>query len=187
MGVVALLGIAIALALDAFAVALAAGLTLRPLTRRHVFRLSFHFGLFQALMPILGWAAGVVVQRHIAAFDHWVAFGLLAFIGGKMIWEALRGGEDRPRADPTRGWSLIVLSVATSIDALAVGLSLGVLRLTIWLPAAVIGLVCAALTALGMVIGWRVGAAWGRRVEVLGGVVLIAIGVKVLVEHLTGG
>jgi putative Mn2+ efflux pump MntP len=187
MGLATLLGLAFALALDAFAVALGAGLTLQPLTHRHVFRLSFHFGLFQALMPIAGWLAGAAVQERIGRYDHWVAFGLLAIVGGKAIWEALHGDADRPRRDPTRGWSLIVLSIATSIDALAVGLSLGVLGIRIWVPAVVIGGVCAAMTAIGMLLGWRVGAAWGRRVEVFGGLVLIVIGVKVLVQHLTGG
>jgi putative Mn2+ efflux pump MntP len=187
MGWATLLGIAVALAMDAFAVAIAAGLQLRPLTRGHVFRLGFHFGLFQALMPILGWLAGSTVQRHIAAYDHWIALGLLGFIGGKMIWESVRYEEqERPAADPTRGWTLIVLSVATSIDALAVGLSLAMLRVSIWVPALVIGLVCAAFTVTGMLIGWRVGRAWSRRVGLVGGLVLIAIGVKIVLEHTLG-
>ena len=187
MGWITLIGIAVALAMDAFAVAIAAGLQLRPLTGGHVFRLSLSFGLFQAGMPILGWLAGTTVQRYIAVYDHWIALALLGFIGGKMILEALRGGEaERASADPTRGWTLIALSVATSIDALAVGLSLAMLRVSIWIPAVVIGVVCAAFTVTGMLIGWRVGKAWSRRVELIGGLVLIAIGVKIVLEHTLG-
>jgi len=180
MGCLTLLGIAVALAMDAFAVAVAAGLRLRPLRGSHVFRLSFHFGFFQAAMPVLGWLAGTTVERVIAAYDHWVAFGLLAIVGGKMILEALRNHEESLPQDPTRGFTLIALSVATSIDALAVGLSLAILRVPIVVPAIVIGLVCAGLTAVGMVIGWRLGLLWRRGAEAVGGLVLLAIGVKIL-------
>lgn len=179
-----LFGIAVALAMDAFAVALGAGLTLERLTGRHLFRLGFHFGLFQGFMPVLGWVAGMTVQHWISAYDHWIAFGLLAFVGGKMIREALGGDdEEGTPADPTRGWSLIMLSVATSIDALAVGLSLAMLGVSIWTPAAVIGLVCAVLTVVGMLLGRRIGGIWGKRVEIFGGIVLVGIGLKILLEH----
>jgi len=186
MSWLSLFAIAIALAMDAFAVAMVTGLALTPMTKRHVFRLAFHFGLFQAMMPILGWAAGSAVHRYIASYDHWIAFGLLAFVGGKMIVSALAGaGETRVTNDPTSGWDLVLLSVATSIDALAVGISLAVMRMEILLPALIIGVVAASLTTVGMVLGRRIGAAWGRRVEVLGGLVLIAIGTKILIEHLS--
>jgi putative Mn2+ efflux pump MntP len=178
------LGIAVALAMDAFAVALGTGLTLDRMTGRHIFRLGFHFGLFQAIMPVLGWFAGLTVQRRIAAYDHWVAFALLAFVGGKMIREALRDhDEDHIRPDPTRGMNLVLLSLATSIDALAVGLSLAMLNIDIWIPALVIGLVAGALTVVGMFLGRRIGDAWGKKVEILGGLVLLAIGLKILLEQ----
>jgi putative Mn2+ efflux pump MntP len=186
MSWLSLFAIAIALAMDAFAVAMVTGLTLMPMTKRHVFRLAFHFGLFQAMMPTLGWVAGTAVHRYIASYDHWIAFGLLAFIGGKMIVSVLAGaGETRVTNDPTTGWDLLLLSVATSIDALAVGLSLAVMRMEILLPALVIGIIAACLTAVGMVLGRRIGAAWGRRVEVLGGFILIVIGARILIEHLS--
>lgn len=184
MAFLTLLGIAIGLAMDAFAVALGAGLTLERADARSTIRLAWHFGLFQALMPILGWLAGLTVAKWISPFDHWIAFGLLTFIGGKMIYEALHDDEDAARADPTKGWTLVILSVATSIDALAVGLSLAFLRISIWYPAVVIGIVAALFTAVGMQIGKRVGALFGRRVEIIGGLVLVGIGVKVLVDHL---
>lgn len=172
--------------MDAFAVAIVAGLTLKRMTRRHVFRLSFHFGLFQAVMPAIGWLAGRAVYQYISAVDHWIAFVLLAFVGGRMAWGAWQGGEDeRPDRDPTVGWNLIILSVATSIDALAVGLSLAMIRSPIVVPSLVIGVVAAAFTATGMLLGGRLGARWGRRVEFLGGLILIAIGVKIVIEHLS--
>ncbi len=187
MGWLPLMGIAVALAMDAFAVAIASGLRLGPLKGRQVFRMSFHFGFFQMAMPIVGWLAGFRVQRYIAAADHWVAFGLLGLIGGKMVYEALRHEEEEPkRDDPTKGWTLIALSIATSIDALAVGLSLAMLGVSIWVPSLVIGLVCAAFTLTGMLIGWRIGHAWSRRAELVGGLVLIGIGVNIVIQHLLG-
>ena len=187
MGWMSLLALACALAMDAFAVAAVTGLALKPMTRRHVFRLAFHFGLFQALMPTLGWLAGTSIQKYIASFDHWVAFGLLVIVGGRMIREALHGHEVERSAvsDPTAGWSLVTLSVATSIDALAVGLSMAMLGLTIVVPALVIGIVAALFTAVGMAVGRRVGSILGRRVEVLGGLILVGIGVRILIEHLS--
>jgi len=181
-----LLAISCALAMDAFAVAVVTGLTLSPLTRRQVFRMPFHFGLFQALMPVIGWAAGKAVHRYVSEFDHWVAFGLLAFIGGKMLWGAAHGDkQDQGSAnDATSGVTLVLLSVATSIDALAVGLSMAMVGSPILVPAIVIGLVAAALTAAGMLLGRRLGLLWGKRVEALGGVILVGIGVKILIEHL---
>lgn len=184
MDTLTLLGIAIALAMDAFAVALTAGMVLPRLTGRHLFRFGFHFGLFQALMPVLGWLAGITVREQIESFDHWLAFTLLTLVGGKMLWEACQGDEDNPReGDPTRGLSLLMLSIATSIDALAVGLSLAVLGVTIWTPALVIGITAAILTICGMLLGRKVGQRWGTRVEILGGLILIGIGIKILLEH----
>ena len=177
--------IAVALAMDAFAVAIASGVALRRVTARQTFRLAWHFGLFQAFMPVIGWFMGVKIRPYIAAFDHWLAFGLLAYLGGKMIHEAFADAEDKAQTDPTRGASLVMLSVATSIDALAVGLSLSLLGLDVWLPALVIGLTAFAFTAAGLHIGRL--ASQGRRLslyaEVLGGTVLIGIGIKILIEH----
>lgn len=180
---ITLIGIAVALAMDAFAVALGAGLTLSILNGRHLFRLGFHFGLFQALMPIIGWLAGMTVQQWIAAYDHWIAFSLLGFVGGKMIWEAFRENSDEEAADPTRGMTLVMLSIATSIDALAVGLTLAMLDVSIWVPALVIGVVAGVFTVAGMLLGRRLSGLWGRRVEIFGGLVLCGIGIKILVEH----
>ena len=182
-----LLGIAVALAMDAFAVAIAVGAGLRIISFRQFFRLSWHFGLFQALMPVLGWAAGLTVRKQIEDYDHWIAFALLALVGCHMIREALADQpESAPRKrDPTRGLSLIMLSVATSIDAFAVGLSLSLLQLSIGTPAAVIGLVAGLFTLAGMILGSRIGclARFSHFGEIIGGVVLLLIGFSILWEH----
>lgn len=184
MDAITLLGLALALAMDAFAVALGTGTVLARLTGRHLFRLSFHFGLFQALMPVIGWLAGQTIIQWVSAWDHWIAFGLLAVIGGRMILEACSTEEKSDERDPTRGLSLVLLSIATSIDALAVGFSLSVIGVSIWMPSLIIGLVAGILTIIGMLLGGRIGVRWGSRVEILGGLVLIAIGGKILFEHL---
>jgi len=185
MSVLAILGIAVGLAMDAFAVSLGIGLKQCQVNTRTTFRLALHFGLFQAFMPVLGWLAGLTFARWITSVDHWIAFGLLAAIGGKMIYEALWGDEEKSTGkDPTRGTSLIVLSVATSIDAFAVGLSLALLGLQIWYPAVIIGIVAFAFTAAGLHLGCRFGALLGKRMEIVGGLILIGIGVKILVDHL---
>lgn len=176
--------IAIALAMDALAVSIATGVSLRRVTPRQMFRLSWHFGLFQALMPILGWAVGLSFREYIEAYDHWVAFVLLGYIGYKMIRESFEE-EDTGKGDPTKGMSLVVLSVATSIDALAVGLSLSMLGISVWWPSLVIGVVAFVFTACGLLLGQTVARAklLGKYAELLGGTVLIAIGVKILWEH----
>ncbi len=186
MGHFTIFAIAVGLAMDAFSVAVATSVTLKRLTARHIFRFAFHFGLFQAGMPVLGWLAGRTVVQWVAVWDHWLAFGLLSLVGGKAIYDGIRD-EPAPQeqvSDPTRGWSLIVLSVATSIDAFAVGLSLAWLGTAIWSTVAIIGLVTAAMTTAGMYLGRMLGARFGRRMSIVGGLVLIAIGLKILTEHL---
>jgi manganese efflux pump family protein len=180
-----LLGIAIGLAMDAFAVCIVAGMTLNTVTPRQTFRLAFHFGLFQFMMPILGWLAGNSVARYIVDYDHWLAFGLLACVGGKMLLEARRRDTPSARADPSRGWMLVTLSVATSIDALAVGLSMAFIGVSIWIPSVVIGLVAAAMSVVGLRFGTRLGSQWGHRAEFAGGCILILIGTRILISHLT--
>ncbi len=176
--------IALGLAMDAFAVALCTGATGRRIWFRPGFRLTFHFGLFQFMMPIIGWAAGTTLVRFIESYDHWIAFGLLAFVGGKMVKESFDKGDDlEDSVDPTRKWSLVMLAVATSIDALAVGLSMAMLKVPILYPSIVIGLVAAGMTALGLALGCRLNT-WGKRMELVGGLVLIGIGVRLVISHL---
>jgi len=183
----ALLGLSVGLAADAFAVSVAAGMVIAPVTPRHVFRLAFHFGLFQFLMPVVGWLAGEQLAERISAYDHWAAFALLGFVGGKMLFEGCRG-QDKPNCDrdPSRGLRLVALSLATSLDALAVGMSMAFMGVSIWFPSVVIGAVTATLSAIGVLMGGRLGIRWARWAEALGGCVLIAIGLKVLLSHLGG-
>ena len=183
--------IAVGLSMDAFAVAVAVSMRLGRVTGRQVFRFSFHFGLFQAMMPVIGWFAGRGLGGWFVAWDHWIAFALLAGIGCRAIREGLSkeeecGPSDGPVKDATRGMSLVMFSVATSIDALAVGLSLAVLRVDIWYPVTIIGVTTGALTILGMRLGSRIGARFGHWTETGGGLILIGIGLKILVEGLLG-
>ncbi len=186
MNPLVMVGIAVGLAMDALAVAIASSVGLGRVNARQVFRFAFHFGLFQALMPVLGWFLGRSVAGYISTWDHWAACALLTFIGVKAVYQALtEHGVDKSQTDPTRGYSLIMLSVATSIDALAVGLSFAMLGVPVWVPSAVIGVITGALTALGMLLGSRLGQRFGTRMEIIGGCVLIAIGIKIVVEHLS--
>lgn len=178
--------IALALAVDAFAVALAAGISLGRVNRRQTFRLGFHFGLFQALMTIGGWMAGLTFRAFMQNVDHWAACFILGAVGIHMIVGALKSGPAEERAvDPSRGPTMVMLSVATSIDALAVGLSFSVLHVQVWFPALIIGLVAAFMTAVGMHLGRLVGAGsrLGAKAEIIGGMVLIGIGINILIQH----
>ena len=189
MSTLAILGIAVALAMDAFAVAIATGVSLKQVSFRQTFRLSWHFGLFQAMMPVIGWGLGATVQSYMADYDHWVAFILLALVGGNMLKEAVLADEDeenpKPRKDATKGMTLVMLSVATSIDALAIGLSMSMLQVSIGTPAIVIGIVAGLFTIAGLHLGKRVArltwlSSWA---EIVGGLVLWLIGLNILREH----
>jgi putative Mn2+ efflux pump MntP len=186
MSIIEVLLIALSMSMDAFAVCLGVGTTRRGSGLRQTFRLSFHFGLFQFFMPVIGWFAGTTLLRYISAYDHWVAFGLLAFVGIRMIRSGFDADSEAQKNDPSRGWSLVLLSVATSIDALAIGFSLAIVGVTIWYPAVVIGIVTGLVSWLGVLLGNRLGEKFGKRMEIVGGLVLIAIGLKILAEHLFG-
>ena len=175
--------IALSMAMDAFAVCLSAGAQEQTSGPRPTFRLAFHFGLFQFLMPVLGWFAGATIERYIAAYDHWIAFGLLAFVGGRMVWSGFHPEEEEKKNDPSRGWTLVLLSIAVSIDALAVGFSLGIIGVTIWAPAVVIGIVTGLVSWLGLRLGNKLGEKFGKRMEIAGGIVLILIGLRILLAH----
>lgn len=186
MQLVNISAIAVALAMDAFAVSIVAGVKLKDVSFRQTFRLAWHFGFFQALMPVIGWGAGVSVRTYIERYDHWIAFGLLTFVGIKMIREAFQHEkEEKSPKDPTKGMTLVVLSVATSVDALAVGFSISMLNISIWTPAVIIGIVAGLFTIIGLQIGKRVGSAvrLGLYAEIVGAIVLFAIGLNILHEH----
>jgi len=177
--------IAIGLSADCFAVALGGSISMKTLSRLQIFRVSLAFGLFQALMPVLGWLAGQTLVKIIADYDHWVAFILLAIVGGRMIWESFRSEESRSEnADITKGVLLLTLSVVTSIDALVVGLSFAFLEISIITASLTIGIVALVVTAIGFLLGRKLGSLIGRRAEALGGVVLIGIGLRILLTHI---
>ena len=182
--------LAVALSMDAFAVAVVSGCALQKPSPRHYVRLSAAFGFFQFAMPVIGWYLGVTVRDYMEAWDHWIAFVLLAWIGGKMTLSGLRALRHRescacPAVDPTAGSNLLVLSVATSIDALAVGLSLAILGTPIWGEAALIGIICACITAGGVRIGKTLAnlCAFNGWAELAGGLTLLAIACNILREH----
>ncbi|MBT8342990.1 MAG: manganese efflux pump [Desulfatitalea sp.] len=172
--------------MDAFAVALAAGIKLGRIDFRQNFRLAWHFGFFQAAMPVAGWAAGLTVRNHIERFDHWVAFALLAFVAQGMLREGFKpSAKQGTFRDPTRGLTMVMLALATSLDALAVGLSLSMIQVAIWTPALIIGIVAAGFTTVGLHLGKRFAKANKLRcyADTIGAVVLIAIGFNILYEH----
>jgi putative Mn2+ efflux pump MntP len=178
--------IALGLSMDAFAVSVSSGVSIRGLQAFHAVRASLFFGIFQFIMPIAGWFMGKTFSSLIRAFDHWIAFGLLAFTGGKMIWEALKRD-----AGPSEGCSdirslrvLLTLAVATSIDALAAGFSFSVMNRGVFGPSALIGGVTFAVCLTGFEFGRRVGFVFRRGARILGGLILIGIGIKILAEHL---
>ena len=180
-----LLAVSVALAMDAFAVAVMAGLTLGTVTKRHLFRLSFHFGLFQALMLAAGWLVGTALLAVVAAVATWIAFTLLTLVGLNAIWHGVHETSEAPRAnDPTSGWQLVFLSLATSVDAFGVGISLALIRASIAVSACAVGMTATVFTLTGMGLGRRVRTLWGKRVEVLGGLILLAIGFKILADYL---
>lgn len=193
--------IAVGLGMDAFAASVTSGIAIHRLqiasgnhSRREELRewatVAVCFGIFQALMPVIGWYLGSMGKDWIEPVDHWIAFVLLALVGGHMIWEAMQeeeAGEDGDVRSPTSLRMLIVLGVATSIDALAVGISIAALGIDIWHPALIIGLVTAAMCLIGTWAGDNIGHLFERKLELLGGALLILIGLKILMEHLLAG
>jgi len=177
--------IAIGLSADCFAVALAASTSSKGYSYSQTLRVCLAFGAAQALMPMLGWLGGKTLVDLISRYDHWVAFGLLLVIGGRMIWESFHSKEDEARErDLSKGLSLLTLAMATSIDALAVGISFAFLSVNILVAALTIGVVCFLITGVGFLAGRKAGQVLGERAETVGGIILIGIGLRILVIHL---
>lgn len=176
--------IAIGLSMDSLAVAVASGTSIRTLKPAHALKIGLFFGGFQALMPTVGWLIGFSLSSIIESFDHWMAFGLLTIIGARMIYEALKGEDEAEGKNPLDLKILMLLSIATSIDALAVGISLSLLNVDILIPALIIGAVCFAFSSMGVAISSRLAKIFGNKLKVVGGLILIAIGLRILLEHL---
>ncbi|MBZ4487872.1 manganese efflux pump MntP family protein [Microbacterium sp. cx-55] len=179
-----LLVVSVGVSADAFAVSLSQGVRVTRHVYRDAFIVALTFGLFQALMPLLGFVLGAQFSTFIAPVDHWIAFGLLALIGGRMLWEAFRAHPDAAPNGRIRPRELVLLGVATSVDALAVGISFAFLDVDIVPAVALIGVITFAVSFLGVAIGHRVGTRFQKAAEIGGGIVLIGIGTKILLEHL---
>lgn len=186
MSILEILSLAVGLSMDSVAVSLCAGAAGFATPPRPALRIAFHFGFFQGAMPLLGWLAGSTIAPYVEQFDHWLAFLLLAFVAVRMFRSGSGDDAPDPSRDPTRGATLVMLSVATSIDALAVGFSLALLATPILLPCLAIGLVTFLLSFLAARLGGRLSLRFGRRMEILGGLVLLFIGLRILAEHLLG-
>ena len=189
MSYITIFGISAGLAMDAFAVSISYGCTPKKIPLKHILMISISFGAFQAFMPVLGWQTGRFFADMIKDYDHWIAFSLLAYIGARMIIEGIKNKSnddefceiDNHILDLKR---LFVLSIATSIDALAVGLSLSLLGYEIIKPASIIGVTTFVFSYTGVKMGCSLHKILGRKVEIFGGLVLVAIGIKILIEHM---
>jgi manganese efflux pump family protein len=176
--------ISIGLAMDALAVSLCIGTAGQIATRRGKIRLAAHFGIFQSGMTALGWVAGETIVSYVKGFDHWIAFALLGYVGVNLIRSGFDKNGKAFEQDPSTGKVLVMLSFATSIDAFAVGLSIAFLSVPIFLSVVMIGLVALLLSAVGLFAGIRLGKVFGKRMEIVGGLILIGIGIRVLFTHL---
>lgn len=176
--------IALGLSADCFAVAISGSISMQYVSRFQVFRTALTFGIFQALMPVLGWLAGRTIVNFIADYDHWVAFSLLALVGARMIWGSAHKKEERGQIDITKGFLLLMLALATSIDAFAVGLTFAFLKVNIVLASFIIGTVAFFITTSGFLLGRKTGKFTGQRAETIGGVILIIIGVRIILVHI---
>ena len=183
MDIISIIFIAFGLAMDAFAVSITSGLTIKQLRINDALKIAIFFGLFQAIMPLIGWSAGLGFRDFISSIDHWIAFGLLSLIGCKMIYESSKMGINDKKKDPLNVYVLLMLSIATSIDALAVGLSLSFLKVSIALPAIIIGVVTFLLSLFGVYFGNRFGHYFENKIEIIGGLILIGIGIRILINH----
>lgn len=184
MDIISIVFVALGLAMDAFAVSITSGIAIKELRVRHAIRIGMFFGGFQAIMPVIGWLAGFSLKDFISSVDHWIAFGLLTFIGCKMIYESIKIEETEKKSNPLKVSILLILSIATSIDALAVGITFVFLGISIATPVVIIGMITFILSFCGVLIGDKFGHLFEKKIEILGGFILIGIGVKILIEHL---
>lgn len=185
MGILELCLIGVGLSMDAFAVSVCKGLKMPKINKVQLFFIALFFGGFQALMPLIGYFLGKQFEQYIVSFDHWVAFALLAFIGGKMIYEAIKGDDcEECKEERFSFKELTMMAIATSIDALAVGITFAFLKVSIWLSILLIGSITFVLSGTGVFIGHQFGARYQSKAELLGGVILVLIGCKILLEHL---
>ena len=183
MSLISVFAIAVGLAMDAFAVSISSGIALKKMQASHALLIASFFGIFQGVMPFIGWHAGQWAKPYVAAFDHWIAFILLVLIGTKMIHDSLRNKGSRVTRDPLNVYVLFILAIATSIDALAVGVTLSFLGVAIVRPVILIGLITFIMSFAGAYLGAAVGHLLERKMEIAAGFILIGIGLKIIIEH----
>jgi manganese efflux pump family protein len=186
MNLLTILLIALALSMDAFAVSIAGGMAIKRLRLSHALTIAAWFGGFQAMMPLIGWFGGTKLRDALSGTDHWIVFGLLMFVGIKMIWEAFKI-DPIEKLDPLDVRVLFMLSLATSLDALAAGISFALLGIPVIGPVIIIGAVTFVISFVGVWIGDKCGNLFGKKMEIAAGIMLIIIGIKVLISHLTAG
>lgn len=184
MEIITLLLIGIGLSFDSFAASITSGVAKNKIRFWQATRIAFSLAFFQALMPVLGWLVGIRILHLIQTIDHWIAFGLLLILGLKMIWESLQKSEEEKNFDPLNLLVLLGMSLATSIDAFVVGISFGFLKVNILLATFVIGSITFIISMLGILFGKKTGSRFGKKMEIVGGLILIGIGTKILIEHL---
>ena len=182
--IITILLLALSLALDCFAVSVTGGALVAKPKIKNALKIGAFFGLFQALMPLIGWALGYGFKNLISKFDHWIAFGLLFAIGLKMIIESFKKEEDKKQKDILNNYTLVLLAIATSIDALIVGMSFAFIDIPVVYAVLVIGFFAFALSVIGYFIGHKAGNFIKSKIEIIGGVILIGLGAKILIEHL---
>jgi putative Mn2+ efflux pump MntP len=183
MGIITLILIGIGLSFDTFAVSVSCGIVESKMRFWQASQIAIFFAFFQAIMPIIGWLLGLTVKNYIIQFDHWIAFGLLSFVGGKMIIESFKKPEEK-KFNPRKIKTVIILSFATTIDAFTVGISLAFLQVNMLLASFIIGIITFIIAMLGLLFGKKLGEKSGKKMEILGGIILIALGLKLLIEHL---
>ena len=177
--------IALGLTFDTFAVSVSTGISVQQIKFVQAIRVALILAVFQAIMPVLGWYAALQIKEYIVEFDHWIAAGLLWIIGIKMIWESLKSEDTITQKNPLKTTVIIVLAIATSIDALAVGISFGCLNVNMYVTTIIIGFTTFVVAMIGMLLGKNAGNIIGKRAEIIGGIMLITIGIKILIEHLS--
>lgn len=188
MSILEIFLIGLGVSADAFAVSMCKGVEMKKFILKYALLIALFFGGFQMLMPIIGWAAGTLFEKYITEFDHWIAFGLLLFLGGKMIYDGIfdkddnKDGEEKPMK--LGFFTLLVMAIATSIDALAVGVTFAFLKVNVWIAVSIIGATTFSFSLVGVGIGVKVGDKFKNKAEILGGVILILLGVKILLEHI---
>jgi putative Mn2+ efflux pump MntP len=183
MGIFSLIFIGFGLSFDTFAVSVSCGIVESNIRFWQASRIAIFFAFFQAFMPVIGWLLGLTVKNYIIQFDHWIAFGLLSFVGGKMIFESFKKPEEK-KFNPRKIKTVVILSFATTIDAFAVGISLAFIQVSMFLAAFIIGSITFIIAMLGLLFGKKLGERIGKKMEIIGGIILIALGLKILIEHL---